>query len=101
VKYRVRLTADAAQDLKELYSFLVFKNPRRAAAQASAALRRAFDALSHFPFSARRAAEGENALLRELVIPFGSAGHVALFEIDDASTVTILAVRQQREGDYR
>jgi len=35
------------------------------------------------------------------VIPFGSAGYVALFEIEDRSQVTILAVRHQREEDYR
>jgi mRNA-degrading endonuclease RelE of RelBE toxin-antitoxin system len=34
------------------------------------------------------------------VIPFGSTGYVALFEIDDDKTVTILAVRHQREDDY-
>jgi hypothetical protein len=42
----------------------------------------------------------DNPLLRELVIPFGSAGYVALFEIESFSTVTILAVRHQREDDY-
>jgi hypothetical protein len=35
-----------------------------------------------------------------LVIPFGAAGYVALFEIDDAQTVTVLALRHQRESDY-
>ena len=34
------------------------------------------------------------------LIPFGSAGYVALFEIDDRSHVSILAVRHQREEDY-
>jgi mRNA-degrading endonuclease RelE of RelBE toxin-antitoxin system len=38
--------------------------------------------------------------LRELVIPFGAAGYVALFEIEDNETVTILAIRHQREEDY-
>ena len=38
--------------------------------------------------------------LRELIIPFGASGYVALFEIDDSHTVTILAVRHQRESDY-
>ena len=37
----------------------------------------------------------------DLVIPFGSAGYVALFEIEDRQTVTVLAVRQQREDDYQ
>ncbi|MEO8385704.1 MAG: type II toxin-antitoxin system RelE/ParE family toxin, partial [Betaproteobacteria bacterium] len=35
-----------------------------------------------------------------LLIPFGGAGYVALFEITDGTTVTILAVRHQREDDY-
>jgi plasmid stabilization system protein ParE len=38
--------------------------------------------------------------VRELVIPFGGAGYVALFEIDDKGSVTILAVRHQREDDF-
>jgi hypothetical protein len=42
-----------------------------------------------------------NPFLRELVIPFGASGYVALFEIDNEETVTILAVRHQREDDYR
>jgi hypothetical protein len=37
---------------------------------------------------------------RELLIPFGHSGYVALFEIDDARTVTVTAVRHQREEDY-
>lgn len=38
--------------------------------------------------------------MRELVIPFGAQGYVALFEIVDAYTVVIGAVRHQRESDY-
>jgi hypothetical protein len=38
--------------------------------------------------------------LRELIIAFGASGYVALFEIDGAETVTVLAVRQQCEDDY-
>ena len=36
--------------------------------------------------------------LRELVIPVGATGYVALFEIDDNETVTILAVRTVLAG---
>jgi hypothetical protein len=35
-----------------------------------------------------------------LIIPFGSSGYVALFEIENRDTVTLLAMRQQREEDY-
>jgi hypothetical protein len=37
--------------------------------------------------------------LRELIIPFGATGFVALFEISDSQTVVIAAVRHQRESD--
>jgi hypothetical protein len=54
--------------------------------------------LAHTPFTCRKA--GKSPFLRELMIPFGRAGYVALFEIDDAKTVTILAVRHLLEDDY-
>jgi len=41
-----------------------------------------------------------NPYLLELVISFGAAGYVALFEIEPDDIVTILAVRHQRESDY-
>ncbi|MGK2910969.1 MAG: type II toxin-antitoxin system RelE/ParE family toxin, partial [Sphingobium sp.] len=40
------------------------------------------------------------AFLRELVIDFGASGYVLLFEIENSQTVTVLAVRHQREDDY-
>ena len=43
---------------------------------------------------------GPSPFLRELLIPFGNSDYLALFEIDDASTVTILAVRRQLKDDY-
>ena len=56
--------------------------------------------LEHSPFSCRKARPGGRPLLRELVIPFGNAGYVAPFEIDDPRHISILAVRHQREEDY-
>jgi hypothetical protein len=35
-----------------------------------------------------------------MVVPFGASGYVALFEIDDPKTATILAMRHRREDDY-
>lgn len=57
----------------------------------------AVDSLSRTPFIYRKA--GTSPFLRELVIPFGRSGYAALFEIEDHSTVTILAVRHQLEDD--
>ena len=95
--YRVRFTPDAEEDLLRLFDFLLEKDVR-AAERARAAIEDGIELLSFSPFSCRKAAD--NPLLRELLIPFGAAGYVALFEIDGPATVTILAVRHQREDDY-
>ena len=55
--------------------------------------------LRAFPFSCRKA-DADNPFLRELLITFGASGYVALYEIEDEHTITILAVRHQREDDY-
>ena len=49
-------------------------------------------------FACRKAAI--RPFLRELEIPFGSTGSVALLETVDSRTVTIGAIRHQREDDY-
>lgn len=97
-RYRVRFTPDAEDDLIRLYDFLLDKD-LAAAERALEAIRAGIELLRFSPFSCRKAA-ADNPLLREIVIPFGSAGYVALFEMDGPSTVTILAVRHQREDDY-
>jgi plasmid stabilization system protein ParE len=97
-RYRVRLTPEAEQDLLRLYDFLLERD-LGAAERALRAIEEGFRLLSFTPFSCRKAVR-ENPLLRELVIPFGSAGYVALFEIDSRDSVTILALRHQREDDF-
>jgi plasmid stabilization system protein ParE len=69
------------------------------AERALDAIRKAFRSLEFMPFSFRKATS-ENPFLREIVIPFGASGYVALYEIENDDTVTILAVRHQREDDY-
>lgn len=98
MKYRVRFTAEAKSDLERLFEFLA-ANDLQAAEHALSTIGRAWTVLEDFPFSCRKADEG-NPFLRELVVPFGAAGYVALFEIEDQETVTVLAVRHQREDDY-
>ena len=96
--FRVRFTPDAEDDLVRLYDFLLEKD-FAAAERALEAIRAGLELLRFSPFSCRKAV-ADNPLLRELVIPFGAAGYVALFEIDGPSTVTVLAIRHQREDDY-
>lgn len=98
-RYRVRLTLEALDDLKRLQPFLIEKDPV-AAARALDAIETSFRLLEYSPFSCRKAWPGERSLLRELLIPFGTAGYVVLFEIDGPSHVSILAARHQREEDY-
>ena len=98
--YAVRFTEEAEKDLMRLIDFLVGQD-LAAARHAQTAIAEAVRFLAIFPFSCRKA-EGSsgNPFLRELLIPFGNAGYVAVFEIEDSKTVTILAVRHQREEDY-
>lgn len=99
-RFRVRFTQEAEEDLLRLFDFLLEKD-LSAAARAETAIGKAVELLELFPFTCRKADDGSGGpFLRELIIPFGSGGYVALFEIEDPQTVTILAVRHQREEDY-
>jgi plasmid stabilization system protein ParE len=99
VSFQVRLTPEAKEDLEELHAFLAERDAA-AALRAIATLRKAWGILAAFPYSCRKA-EGTplHPVLRELVITFGKTGYVALFLIED-DTVTVVAVRHQREDDY-
>jgi plasmid stabilization system protein ParE len=97
-RYGVRFTPEAEDDLSRLYDFLLEKD-LAAAERALGAIKEAVELLRFSPFSCRKVLR-DNPFLRELVIPFGSAGYVALFEIESDRTVNILAVRHQREEDY-
>ena len=99
MSFRLRFTLEAKSDLERLYGFLA-EQDLEAAQRALDVIDRAWTILEEFPFSCRKA-EDSNPFVREIVIPFGSAGYVALFEIENQQTVTVLAVRHQREDDYR
>lgn len=103
MSYRVVLTVEAEADLLRLFDFLIEQalasdDDLDIADQAVGAIRAALQALERFPFSCRKV--GPGPFLRELVIPFGHTGYVALFEIVDPTTVVVGAVRHQREDDY-
>ena len=98
--FTVRLTKEADADIQRLIDFLVLQD-LAAARSARKAIAEGMKFLQKFPFSCRKA-DGDmaNPFLRELIIPFGGAGYVALFEIEDENSVTVIAVRHQREEDY-
>lgn len=104
MSFRVRLTRGAEADLDRLFDFVVERELARdggdlaVAEQAMAALRAGIATLKSSPFTCRKA--GQSPFLRELLIPFGHSGYVALFEIEDESNVAVVALRHQLEDDY-
>ena len=104
MSFQVRLTREAEADLERLFEFGLEREPARAGGdlelveQAIAAIRAGVATLKTSPFTCRKA--GRSPFLRELIIPFGHSGDVALFEIVDLTDVVVSAVRHQLEDDY-
>ncbi len=102
--FRVRLTREAEADLDRLFDFVLERELERdggdlsLAEQAVAAIRAGLATLKTSPFTCRKA--GQSPFLRELIIPFGRSGYVALIEIESATEVVVVAVRHQLEDDY-
>jgi plasmid stabilization system protein ParE len=98
VTWRIRYTPAARDGIKRLYAFLL-EHDTGAARRASTAIIKGVELLRWSPYSCRKL-EPDNPLLRELLVSFGNSGYVLLYEITDDTTLTILAVRHQREDDY-
>ncbi|SCB60798.1 mRNA-degrading endonuclease RelE, toxin component of the RelBE toxin-antitoxin system [Rhizobium aethiopicum] len=96
--FELKYTQTFYEDLDRLADFLIEYDPDLAA-RALHAIQKALMILEDFPLIARRASP-DDPLLRELVVPFGSAGYVILFKVIDETSVIVLAVRHQREEDY-
>lgn len=104
MSFRVRFTREAQADLERLFDFVLERELVRdsgdlaLAERALLAIRAGVATLKTSPFTCRKA--GQSPFLRELIIPFGRTGYVALFEIEGATDVVIIAVRHQLEDDY-
>jgi plasmid stabilization system protein ParE len=102
--FEVIFSPEAEEDLEHLFDYVLERElnshtgnldlPER----AIQAIRKGCEFLAHSPFSCRKA--GDSSFVRELLIPFGTTGYVALFEIQGNQQVIIGAVRHQREDDY-
>jgi plasmid stabilization system protein ParE len=102
-KFDVRYVDAARVDLLQLFDYLLDRAQTiedfDAAQLAVDAIKSAAERdLSRTPFIYRKV--GESPFLRELLVPFQSSGCVALYEIEGASVVNILAIRHQLEDDY-
>ena len=102
--YRVLFSKAAAEDLEQLFDFALQRELDSAtgdlniADKAVQAIKDGIAFLSTSPFACRKV--DASSFVRELIIPFGHTGYVALFEVVDNSTVIIGAIRHQREDDY-
>ena len=102
--YSVALLIGAEDDLDRLFDQLLARELSTEdgkldlPAEAVAAVRAGIGMLEKFPFTCRKA--DDSAFLREVVIPFGRTGYVALFEIVSNEQVAVSAIRPQREDDY-
>lgn len=97
--FRVLLSAQADADFDRLYDFVLERGDWVDAGRAIRTIEAGLESLENFPYACRKAGEGDDPFLRELLIGFGGSGYVVLYRIDD-NTVTIAAVRHQREDDY-
>jgi plasmid stabilization system protein ParE len=103
MSFVVELSPTAEADLERLFDYLLERAETsedldRAQAAIDAIRASAQHRLAVTPFSFRKAAQ--NPAQRELIIPFGGTGYVALYEIVSTSKVIVLAVRHQLEEDY-
>lgn len=102
--YTVKFSEAAAEDLEQLFDFALQRELDSATGdldipdRAVQAIKEGMAFLASSPFACRKA--GSSSFIRELMIPFGHTGYVALFEIVDGNTVIIGAIRHQREDDY-
>ncbi len=114
MSWTVRLSRDAQEDLERLIDFILERELAHEgggepalAERAQAAIEDGLRLLERFPLTCRKADDPRRRIpverqpfVRELVIPFGATGYVALFEIVDARTVVVAALRHQREDDF-
>lgn len=71
-----------------------------AAKRALLIIREAFIPLQHAPMIGRPVEDHDG--LRELVLDFGAGGYLALYRHEPTlEAVTILAIKHQREDDYK
>ena len=95
---RLIVTEGASVGLRRCRTFLAEKSPE-SAARAGRAIAQRLRLLEDEPGIGRPF--DQDAEMRELIIPFGAAGYVALYRHDSAAdAVYLLAFRHQREAGY-
>ena len=102
MKFIVRVTEEAGNDLGRLFEALLERamgdEEFGRAMVTVQGFRAALDGLSDSALRCRKAGDGRDAALRELVVPFGRAGYLVLFQII-GDAVVVAAIRHQLESD--
>ncbi|GFN47215.1 type II toxin-antitoxin system RelE/ParE family toxin [Candidatus Regiella insecticola] len=95
---QIIITEGAAQGLERCRRFLAEKNPR-ASISAGQAIEKQFVLLEREPEMGRPL--DEQPKLRELMIPFGKSGYVALYRFEaESDSLYVLAFRHQKEAGF-
>lgn len=95
---RIIVTEGAIQGLERCRRFLIAKYPL-AAKRASQAISGQFQLLESEPDIGRPLQDIQE--LRELIIPFGDSGYVALYRYEPGTNpIHVLAFRHQKEAGY-
>lgn len=98
-RFVFRFTKEAEADLPRLIDYRLIRDVD-AAQSAEAAIANGVERLEVFAFPCRKTgADARDLFLRELINPCGNSGHLALFEIEAEGSMTLRAMRQQREDD--
>lgn len=105
MRYRVAFAPAAIEDLLRLFDYLIERaetvEDLDQAEETIASLRLAVEnQLAVTPYSFRKGGDGRRSTHRELILPSGSTGYVARYEIIGAQEVLVLAIRHQLEDDY-
>ena len=94
---RIVVSPGVREDFDRIFDHLFEHAPESAAARIQAIVD-AIDVLQSSPLIGRPVAFGQ----RELIISTGASGYLALYRFDPRQdTAYVLAVRSQRERDYR
>ncbi|MFO0471716.1 MAG: type II toxin-antitoxin system RelE/ParE family toxin [Pseudomonadota bacterium] len=101
--FRVEFTPEAEADLDLLFDFLLDRaetlEDAMRAYEAVEAIRAAANShLALTPYSYHKV--GLRPTLRELIVPFGSAGYILRFDIRTPELVLVIGARHQREEDF-
>lgn len=95
---KIIITKEATQGLERCRLFLLKKNPH-ATIRAIQAIKNSFDLLKTEPTIGRPLLDLPE--LRELIIPFGESGYIALYRYEiESDSISILAFKHQKEAGY-